>query len=182
MVGTWAQEKVKEKLAKSLHIVRLNLYKAFEYIYLSKNKSTSDWIVPAVSAAQSGSMFPVGTTLQSLNWTFYLSVLNSAPGSWSPAQHQPSHPTWTMSELFPAACRCEGGIKYLPLFAASGSNYVEFELCCAELSRWQLGTSPQKVPEDFTITEKARALSWLKVPTSASTFKTLLRYYAKHGK
>ena len=38
-----------------------------------------------------------------------------------------------------------------------------------------------KVPEDFTITEKAptRALSGLKPPTSAFTFKTLLKYYAK---
>ena len=38
-----------------------------------------------------------------------------------------------------------------------------------------------KVPEDFTITEKAptRALSWLNAPTSAFTFKTLLRHYAK---
>ena len=37
------------------------------------------------------------------------------------------------------------------------------------------------VPEDFTITEKAptRAFSWLKAPTSAFTFKTLLRHYAK---
>ena len=35
--------------------------------------------------------------------------------------------------------------------------------------------------EDFTITEKAptRTFSWLKVPTSAFTFKTLLRHYAK---
>ena len=33
----------------------------------------------------------------------------------------------------------------------------------------------------FTITEKAptRAFSWLKAPTSAFTFKTLLRHYAK---
>ena len=32
----------------------------------------------------------------------------------------------------------------------------------------------------FTITEKAptRAFSWLKAPTSAFTFKTLLRHYA----
>ena len=38
-----------------------------------------------------------------------------------------------------------------------------------------------KGPIDFTITEKAptRALSWLKAPTSAFTFKTLLRHYAK---
>ena len=34
--------------------------------------------------------------------------------------------------------------------------------------------------EDFTITEKAstRAFSWLKAPTSAFTFWTLLRHYA----
>ena len=38
-----------------------------------------------------------------------------------------------------------------------------------------------KVPEDFTIKEKAptRAFSWLKAATSAFTFKTLLRHYAK---
>ena len=43
----------------------------------------------------------------------------------------------------------------------------------------QIGPSvPQPV---FTITEKAptRAFSWLKVPTSTFTFKTLLRHYAK---
>ena len=36
------------------------------------------------------------------------------------------------------------------------------------------------VPEDFTITEKAppRAFALLKAPTSAFTFKTLLRHYA----
>ena len=36
-----------------------------------------------------------------------------------------------------------------------------------------------KVPEDFTITDMAptRAFSWLKVPTIAVTFKTLLRHY-----
>ena len=39
------------------------------------------------------------------------------------------------------------------------------------------------VREDFTITEKAptRAFSWLKAPTSAFTFKTLLRHYAKRA-
>ena len=39
---------------------------------------------------------------------------------------------------------------------------------------------PQPV---FTITEKAptRAFSWLKAPTSAFTFKTLLRHYAKRA-
>ena len=45
------------------------------------------------------------------------------------------------------------------------------------------------VPEDFTTTEKtpSRAFSWLKAPTSAFTFKKLLKHYAKqaltpHGK
>ena len=37
------------------------------------------------------------------------------------------------------------------------------------------------VPEDFSITEKVptRAFSWLKAATTAFTFKTLLRHYAK---
>ena len=42
--------------------------------------------------------------------------------------------------------------------------------------------SAPSVPKPvFTITEKApsRAFSWLKAPTSAFTFKTLLRHYAK---
>ena len=40
-----------------------------------------------------------------------------------------------------------------------------------------------KICEYFTITEKAptRAFSWLKSPTSAFTFKTLLRHYAKRA-
>ena len=38
-----------------------------------------------------------------------------------------------------------------------------------------------KVREDFTITERAPTwtFSWLKAPTGAFTFKTLLRHYAK---
>ena len=38
-------------------------------------------------------------------------------------------------------------------------------------------------PSVFTIREKVptRAFSWLKVPTSAFTFKTLLRHYAKRA-
>ena len=39
------------------------------------------------------------------------------------------------------------------------------------------------VREDFTITENAltKAFSWLKVLTSAATFKTLFRHYAKQA-
>ena len=51
-------------------------------------------------------------------------------------------------------------------------NYISF-------SAWNEGYP--NVPEDFTITEKAptRAFSWLKAATTAFTFKTLLRHYAK---
>ena len=46
--------------------------------------------------------------------------------------------------------------------------------------------SPQLIRasnEEFTVTEKgpSRAFSWLKVPTSTFTFKTLLIHYAKQA-
>ena len=46
---------------------------------------------------------------------------------------------------------------------------------------WNEGS--RRLLEDFTFTEKActRAFSWLKAPTSAFTFKTLLRHYAKQA-
>ena len=42
-------------------------------------------------------------------------------------------------------------------------------------------SAPKSSIRRFVITEKAptRAFSWLKVATTAFTFKTLLRYYAK---
>ena len=50
-----------------------------------------------------------------------------------------------------------------------------------DTSAWNEGYP--NVPEEFTITEKAptRAFSWLKAPTTAFTFKTLLRHYAKRA-
>ena len=47
-------------------------------------------------------------------------------------------------------------------------------------TRAVMGTRAANDPSVFTITEKAptRAFSWLKAPTSAFTFNTLLRYYA----
>ena len=49
-------------------------------------------------------------------------------------------------------------------------------------SGWLAVKLQTKVREDFTIMKKAptMAFSWLKVPTSAFTFKTLSRQYAKH--
>ena len=54
-------------------------------------------------------------------------------------------------------------------------------LNCILCSAWNEGYP--NVPEDFTITVKAptRPFSWLKAPTSAFTFKTLLRHYAKRA-
>ena len=52
-----------------------------------------------------------------------------------------------------------------------------------EVSRLVLCIAASVPQPVFTITEKAptRAFSWLKVPTSAFTFKTLLRHYAKRA-
>ena len=51
------------------------------------------------------------------------------------------------------------------------------------LSTVVLCSAPSVPRPVFTITEKAptRAFSWLKAPTSAFTFKTLLRHYAKRA-
>ena len=74
----------------------------------------------------------------------------------------------------------EGGFQVFTM-SAEESKEKEARLL-AELVQdraWNEGYP--KIPEDFTITEKAptRAFSWLKAPTSAFTFKTLLRHYAK---
>ena len=49
------------------------------------------------------------------------------------------------------------------------------------LSRWPVGSALKRSIRRFVITEKAptRAFSWLKAATTAFTFKTLLRHYAK---
>ena len=49
---------------------------------------------------------------------------------------------------------------------------------CASAANRSIGSTT-----GCTITEKAstRAFSWLKVPTSAFTFKTLLRHYGKQA-
>ena len=52
------------------------------------------------------------------------------------------------------------------------------------LHSWLVLYSAPSVPQPvFTITDKAptRAFSWLKAPTCAFTFKTLLRHYAKRA-
>ena len=55
-------------------------------------------------------------------------------------------------------------------------------MCCPSVVQCLVSQIDPSVPQPvFTITEKAptRAFSWLKVPTSAFTLKTLLRHYAK---
>ena len=84
----------------------------------------------------------------------------------------------------------------VPCSVAVPRQPSEFSLSSWERCRPAL-TSPEVVPYTaaavifraandstvFTITEKAhtRAFSWLKAPTSAFTFKTLLRHYAKRA-
>ena len=48
---------------------------------------------------------------------------------------------------------------------------------------WVLGSASKSSIRRFVITEKAptRAFSWLKAATTAFTFKTLLRHYAKRA-
>ena len=55
--------------------------------------------------------------------------------------------------------------------------------CLQRLPRLYLTAAPSVLHSVFTITEKdpTRAFSWLKAPTSAFTFKTLLRHYAKQA-
>ena len=78
--------------------------------------------------------------------------------------------------------RCTGPARPQPA-AKTGTKDKYLKSCSiAELRLvvvWSLEL-PTKVPEDFTITDKApnRAFSWLKVPTSALTFETTLKYYA----
>ena len=57
-------------------------------------------------------------------------------------------------------------------------------LRCTRLRLFLVLCSAPSVPQSvFTSTEKAptRAFSWLRAPTNAFTFKTLLRHYAKRG-
>ena len=64
-------------------------------------------------------------------------------------------------------------LRVLTLVSEVNSDYKILVLCSAP-------SVPQPV---FTITEEAPtwAFSWLKAPTSAFTFKTLLRHYAKRA-
>ena len=81
------------------------------------------------------------------------------------------------------------------------SRYQEMEICCTEThlyrltqhtpappplqqhSCWVLSSASKRSIRRFVITEKAptRAFSWLKAATTAFTFKTLLRHYAKRA-
>ena len=75
-------------------------------------------------------------------------------------------------------------IKYLAFWVSiivAAKTISTFGQLSVSSSAWNEGYP--NVPEDFTITEKAptRAFSWLKAPTSAFTFKTLLRHYAKRA-
>ena len=71
-------------------------------------------------------------------------------------------------------------------------GFNRLDIYCGDIARYsscsQAETAATRVSNKVTrrfpkITEKAptRAFSWLKAPTSAFTFKTLLRHYAKRA-
>ena len=64
------------------------------------------------------------------------------------------------------------------------TTFLLFCLCCSPFPRPEQAAATPLLGEVFTI--PTRALSWLKEPSSAFTFKTILRHYAKwaltHGK
>ena len=66
------------------------------------------------------------------------------------------------------------------LLLAGGEKFSRLEITALISWAW---VSAVKRHIGFTITEKAptRAFSWLKAATSAFTFKTLLRHYAKRA-
>ena len=101
--------------------------------------------------------------------------------------HLPSDQNSQYSET--AQVRCVGVPRPYPLLVQTrggGTKVIETQLCFVRLV-WRrywivLITSAWKSSiRRFVITEKAptRAFSWLKAPTTAFTFKTLLRHYAK---
>ena len=62
----------------------------------------------------------------------------------------------------------------------SSNNSSLRKLCLSRLGAVCLIELRTKVHKDFTITEKLlRAVSWWKVPTSAFTFRTLLRHHVE---
>ena len=71
---------------------------------------------------------------------------------------------------------------FWPLFAAQPIS-PQMSLVSNDQIQVNILISAVKRSICFAITEKAptRALSWLKAPTSAFTFKTLLRHYAKRA-
>ena len=81
-------------------------------------------------------------------------------------------PGWFLTGFYPPICLLQS------VHAATETHSGQTDHC---------GLVPQidpSVPQSvFTITDKAptRAFSWLKAPTSAFTFKTLLRHYAKRA-
>ena len=85
----------------------------------------------------------------------------------------PSAPFLNVSEFY------EGHCSHFAVYLPTDLMWTVLH-SSSPLVLWSAPSCPQPV---FTITEKAptRTFSWLKAPTSAFTFKTLLRHYAKRA-
>ena len=90
---------------------------------------------------------------------------------------------WRAWTRWPPSCSCSGaGARRWP--ASSPSSTPAPSPSRGQRSPASSGSSASKsCNRRFVITEKAptRAFSWVKAATTAFTFKTLLRHYAKRG-
>ena len=94
------------------------------------------------------------------------------PGDWRPGPVLSTATETLLLSLGVTTFYRKGTLIYYVILSCTG--------CTTQTTRASNEGYP-KFREDFTITEKAptRAFSWLKAPTSAFPYKTLLRRYAK---
>ena len=104
-------------------------------------------------------------------------------------------PVWTLAAQLPSqvfissfsSCGEKEGehtITFLAIFSAAGAAVrgpTQTRSSSVSLTANVITSASKSSIRRFVITEKAptRAFSWLKAPTSAFTFKTLLRHYGK---
>ena len=122
---------------------------------------------------------------------FGLQIRFGCAGRQSPSLLDQSGQAWTTADSITILGRTKQSFlilsSYFSPVQAPGAGWRSVtsqllrEVCPRPLSSIVPCSAPSVPQPVLTITEKAptRAFSWLKAPTSAFTFKTLLRHYAK---
>ena len=87
---------------------------------------------------------------------------------------------WRVCRCTCALCRCRATTGHYISNQGPGGGWRWHHCPAPVTSSSPAARASNEGSEDLTITEKApnRGFSWLKVPTSAFTFKTLSRHYA----